>query len=157
LSKKLYSMHNEVCSDVASGIEELHDVGVFAVDVHGGNVGRDPENLSFKIFDVGTASSPTVRVKDLPGKRAKATPAASEAYSEAACENVAVSVIVIPSPAPAPTRLVAAKGKSPKAQHTHPVVPAAEEGDPSAMGGAEEKVTIAYEASEDGFPWFKPE
>ena len=149
MSKALYAKHDEVCSDVASGLEELYELGVFAVDVHGGNVGRDPESYAYKVFDVGTASSPTVRVKNLPGKRHGATPAASENYANAACDAVNVSVIVVPSAAPTAQRLVAAKGSSPKAQHTHPVV------------AAEEKVQVAYEkteaAYEAGIPWVKLE
>jgi hypothetical protein len=43
---------------VASALHELRDVGVFAIDVHGGNVGLDAEAMRYRIFDVGVGSPP---------------------------------------------------------------------------------------------------
>jgi hypothetical protein len=44
--------------DVADAIAELRSHGVFAIDVHGGNVGWKQEAGHFAIFDIGTSSSP---------------------------------------------------------------------------------------------------
>ena len=46
-----------LASGVADGLAETRAVGVYAIDVHGGNVGTDGAG-TYKIFDLGTSSSP---------------------------------------------------------------------------------------------------
>jgi hypothetical protein len=47
----------QIASDVADALAELRGLGIYAIDVHGGNIGRDRQGV-FKIFDVGSSSSP---------------------------------------------------------------------------------------------------
>ena len=44
--------------DVARALGELRRVGIFAIDVHGGNVGFDERAGHYRIFDVGVGSPP---------------------------------------------------------------------------------------------------
>ena len=46
---------------VASALEELRDEGVYAIDVHGGNVGYSEDEYgerTYKVFDIGSSSPP---------------------------------------------------------------------------------------------------
>jgi len=52
-------------ADVADAVAELGSVGVYAIDVHGGNVGWDEGASAYRVFDVGVGSPP-------PGARAEA-------------------------------------------------------------------------------------
>lgn len=44
--------------DVADALAELRSVGVYAIDAHSGNVGWSPVDSVYKLFDIGTSSSP---------------------------------------------------------------------------------------------------
>jgi len=44
--------------NVASAVSELRDLGIYAIDVHGGNVGYDDDDKVWRIFDVGVGSPP---------------------------------------------------------------------------------------------------
>jgi hypothetical protein len=44
--------------DIGAAVEELRDIGIFAIDVHSGNVGWSSENQCFKLFDIGISSVP---------------------------------------------------------------------------------------------------
>jgi hypothetical protein len=60
--RQIYEEQGErIAGDVAQALGELRSVGVYAIDVHGGNVGwigteRGPV---FKVFDIGMSSTPT--------------------------------------------------------------------------------------------------
>jgi hypothetical protein len=43
---------------VAAALAELRSVGVYAIDVHGGNVGLDETTGEYRIYDVGVGSPP---------------------------------------------------------------------------------------------------
>jgi hypothetical protein len=48
----------EILTDVAEALNELRGYGVFAIDVHGGNIGWDEEEGNYRVFDVGVGSPP---------------------------------------------------------------------------------------------------
>jgi hypothetical protein len=50
----------QIGDDVADGLVELRQRGVYAIDVHRGNVGYDERDNVYKLFDIGTSSSPAV-------------------------------------------------------------------------------------------------
>ena len=55
---------------IAAGLRQLMDAGVFAVDVHARNVGRDNQDNQYKIFDIGVSSvRAQVRTAVLRGRR----------------------------------------------------------------------------------------
>jgi thioredoxin reductase (NADPH) len=86
--------------DIANGLAELRSVGIYSIDVHGGNIGSDDEG-TYKIFDVGTGSTPKdapkPKVVDAAVKKKKALPAPQLALPfghmtrEAAVEEVGVA------------------------------------------------------------------
>ncbi len=45
-------------NEIATGVEELHGHGVYAVDFHPGNVGWSNRDGVYKVFDLGISSSP---------------------------------------------------------------------------------------------------
>lgn len=49
---------DNIFQDVSDAVGELRDVGVYAVDVHGGNIGFDEKTEHYRIFDVGVGSPP---------------------------------------------------------------------------------------------------
>lgn len=50
----------DMCDDIAAGLDELRGHGVFAIDVHSGNVGYKilRGHRHYKIFDIGSSSPP---------------------------------------------------------------------------------------------------
>ena len=48
----------DLALDVASALVELRSEGIYAIDVHGGNVGWDPQVEHYRIFDIGVGSPP---------------------------------------------------------------------------------------------------
>src|SRR5262249_55315965 len=56
----------KVATDIASALSELRENGVYAVDVHGGNVGYSRKDKVFRLFDIGTSSSPRANVPTVP-------------------------------------------------------------------------------------------
>lgn len=44
--------------DVAKALHELREQGVYAIDVHGGNVGFDSMDGRYRVFDIGSTSPP---------------------------------------------------------------------------------------------------
>jgi len=44
--------------DVAEALHELREQGVYAIDVHGGNVGHDDMAGRYRVFDIGSTSPP---------------------------------------------------------------------------------------------------
>lgn len=61
-------MHEDakVATDIAAALGELRAEGVFAIDAHGGNIGFDRKTKTFKLFDIGTSSSPRSTVPVVP-------------------------------------------------------------------------------------------
>jgi hypothetical protein len=49
--------------DVADALAQLRSVGVYAIDVHGNNVGWDPIDRRYRVFDVGVGSPPPDAVR----------------------------------------------------------------------------------------------
>jgi hypothetical protein len=101
LMERLYQQGNEVCDDVAMALGELQAEGIYAVDVHPGNVGYSERCGCYQVFDVGVGSPPPgkVRVKKAPKVRMP-KPGAQPMSAEACMESP-------PTPPPAP--LAAAK------------------------------------------------
>jgi hypothetical protein len=146
--ERLYGEGNEVCDDVAQAIDELQAEGVYAVDVHAGNVGYNDVRGCYQVFDVGVGSPPPgrVRVKKAPTPRASraaaepigaeytmenplqppAAPLAAIRIETVEATKVSAATLTAVQTAP-PQPLVAVPGAAPTAQHTHPVVPAAED------------------------------
>lgn len=63
LSLELENINNPIYWQIAEGLGELREHGVYAIDVHPGNVGyvgmiEEPGAYTIKIFDIGTSSSP---------------------------------------------------------------------------------------------------
>jgi hypothetical protein len=44
--------------DVADALAELRAQGVYAIDVHGGNIGYNPAKKCYQVFDIGSSSAP---------------------------------------------------------------------------------------------------
>lgn len=49
---------SDLMNQVADGLHELRDVGVYAIDVHQNNVGFSARDGVYKLFDIGSSSSP---------------------------------------------------------------------------------------------------
>jgi hypothetical protein len=72
-------------ADLANGLWELYDRGIYAVDVHRNNVGWSERDQTYKIFDIGASSAPARKkapvvknpggVPELPGDPADRWPA----------------------------------------------------------------------------------
>jgi hypothetical protein len=65
LSMELQNMPDDLYNQIGVGLDELRQVGIYGIDVHGGNVGYVGDlrgAYTAKIFDVGSSSSP-------PGQR----------------------------------------------------------------------------------------
>jgi hypothetical protein len=61
LALELDNINERIYRQIASGLEELRALGIYAIDVHSGNVGYVGDLLgeyTVKIFDVGSSSSP---------------------------------------------------------------------------------------------------
>ena len=58
LEAVLRSQGRPLFTDVADALRELRSEGIFAIDVHGGNVGWDNRAKAYRVFDVGVGSTP---------------------------------------------------------------------------------------------------
>lgn len=63
LSLELENIDNPIFNQIAKGLGELREQGVYGIDVHPGNIGyigmiEEPGAYIIKIFDVGSSSSP---------------------------------------------------------------------------------------------------
>ena len=58
LASLLMTNHMRLLDDVAHALHELYDEGVYAIDVHEGNVGWDAEAKRYRVFDIGVGSPP---------------------------------------------------------------------------------------------------
>jgi GNAT superfamily N-acetyltransferase len=71
LEKRLRAMPQKMAHDVAEALSELRGVGVYSIDVHGGNIGRSGD--TFMLFDVGSSSSPAhAEAPEVHGEAAEA-------------------------------------------------------------------------------------
>ena len=67
-----------LAQDVASALDELREVGIYAIDVHGKNVGYDEAARRYRVFDVGVGSPPPDAAKPdviAPGRPPRGEPA----------------------------------------------------------------------------------
>jgi hypothetical protein len=71
LEASLRGMRLDIATHMARALAELRGVGVYAIDVHGGNIGVSRDGV-FKLFDIGSSSSPAhVEAPELQGEAAE--------------------------------------------------------------------------------------
>jgi hypothetical protein len=104
MQKALYAADNEVCSDVAQAVEELYGLGVYAVDVHAGNVGYNESKQCFQVFDIGVGSGPA-KTKPARLSFTQASPRGVLLKKETAIEanEAPLSAVAVATTAPCPT------------------------------------------------------
>lgn len=69
----------KAASDVADALHELRAQGVYAIDVHGGNIGYNAAKKCFQVFDIGSSSAPPrPRPKTIHAKPARRVAEASQ-------------------------------------------------------------------------------
>jgi len=80
LANRLQYADDPVFWQIAEGIEELRDLGIYTVDVHLGNVGYDRHEDRYKIFDFGLSRPPAIRAPVLRPGLYGVVPVAAEEF-----------------------------------------------------------------------------
>lgn len=58
LTRTFTNIDDPMVLDVGEAVQELRDIGIFAIDVHSGNVGWSEQDQRYKLFDIGVSSVP---------------------------------------------------------------------------------------------------
>jgi hypothetical protein len=93
LERRLRDLADEasdpIARAVANALRELRSHGVYSIDVHAGNIGYSHEGGVFKVFDIGSSSSPPgAQTPELPHGTARTMPRSGNVREGVAVEEI---------------------------------------------------------------------